>query len=137
ESPSGISAENDNTPRSEDVPSEAIAQTETEETIEVVVWKPAPRRADTNRHKRQGDRKAGQHKQKGVGKNATSTDNKAAGDRPPRKGAGKGKRPPSKHAKNTPRQYSSGPKKGAGADPNSPFAVLAALKGDNASGDKS
>lgn len=136
-----ISAENDNTPRTEDgsadAASEAIAQTDTEETIEVVVWKPAPRRADTNRHKRQGDRKAGQHKQKGGGKNATSTDNKTAGDRPPRKGPGKGKRPPSKHAKNTPRQYSSGPKKGAGADPNSPFAVLAALKGDNASGDKS
>jgi ATP-dependent RNA helicase SUPV3L1/SUV3 len=102
---------------------EAVAPT-TEE-IEVTVWRMAPRRPpQPKRPQRREDRQ----------KNADAP-KEARGDRPPRRDRPNdkekrpgGKKPFRKGGDAPPRQYSSAPRRERGPDPNSPFAVLAALK---------
>ncbi|MGE0182204.1 MAG: helicase-related protein [Parvularculaceae bacterium] len=101
----------------QEAPTPAIA-TQAEE-IEVTVWRMAPRRPP--QQKRPPKRDDAPKKAEG-GK-------EARGDRPPRRG-----KKPMRKADAPPRQYSSAPRRERGPDPNSPFAVLAALK-QNMSGD--
>ena len=93
------------------------------ETVEVTVWRWAPPRAKRENHPRKGQPKAegaGQKSAKPQGKGPRRSDGP-----PPKRG--KGGKPP--HQKG-PKTYSSGPprKKDKEPDPDSPFAVLAALK---------
>ncbi len=116
-----------------------------DDLVEVTLWRMQPRRPQNqNRRPRsqdQGDQKDGQkpgHKRQD--NNNRNRDGRRGGDfkeggprgkgRPPQKGKhGKGGKGPQ-----APRRYESGPKRTKGPDPDSPFAVLAALKQD---GDKS
>ncbi|MEZ5921477.1 MAG: helicase-related protein [Parvularculaceae bacterium] len=89
--------------------------------IEVTLWRMAPRRPPQKRDNRASKKADGADRN--AGKNR-----KSDGDRPPRRD---GKRPPGKKGPpREPRRYSSEPRRKREADPNSPFAVLAALKAD-------
>ena len=87
--------------------------------IEVAVWRMAPRRPPQPKRAPKRD----DPKKKADGSK------EARGERPPRRG-----KKPMRNADAPPRQYSSAPRRERGPDPNSPFAVLAALK-QNMSGD--
>lgn len=101
---------------------EATSQAEPEE-IEVVLWRPAPRKPPQRHHKpsgkKAGEGKAHHHKGK-PGKNARY-DKSGKGQRQGQTSGGAKRRPPREKK----------------PDPNSPFAVLAALKSEmTAGGDK-
>ena len=104
--------------------------------IEVTVWRMAPRRPpQPKRPPKRDDRDAAQ---------AAPQHREARGERAPRRDRDQnrdqhrdqnrhqeragGKKPFRKNADAAPRQYSSAPRRERGPDPNSPFAVLAALK---------
>ncbi len=100
---------------------DAVAQPA--EEIEVAVWRMAPRRPPQSRRPPKRDER---QKNAGAG-------NEPRGERPQRRDRDKdqrqgGKKPFRKGADAPPRQYSSAPRRERGPDPNSPFAVLAALK---------
>jgi ATP-dependent RNA helicase SUPV3L1/SUV3 len=99
---------------------------------EITVWRLAPRRPpQAKRPPKREERGA---------KEAAQPNREARGDRAPRrerdqkqnrdrdKDRGGGKKPFRKGDDAPPRQYSSAPRRERGPDPNSPFAVLAALK---------
>jgi ATP-dependent RNA helicase SUPV3L1/SUV3 len=83
------------------------------EELEIAVWRMAPRRREQRIDKRP---------ERGNGAAA------AERERPERRGKPKDKKPFAKRADAPPRRFSSEPRRGREPDPNSPFAVLAALK---------
>jgi ATP-dependent RNA helicase SUPV3L1/SUV3 len=114
-------------------PVEVVATTD----IEVTVWRMAPRRPPQSQRPQQNKRtpRTGER-----GKNADAAPNaqgarEAREGRPPRRDRPDGKKPFRKGSDAPPRQYSSAPRRERGPDPNSPFAVLAALKANMAGGD--
>ncbi|MEK7264486.1 MAG: helicase-related protein [Pseudomonadota bacterium] len=114
-----------------DAVTEAVVAAPTE--FEVTVWRMAPRRPpQPKRPAKREERDA---------KPAAQPNREARGDRPPRRDRDRdqnrdqtrnqdrsGKKPFRKPADAAPRQFSSAPRRERGPDPNSPFAVLAALK---------
>ncbi len=106
------------TPVAEEAPAEAIPMIE----VEVTLWKLAPR----NQPRRHG--KAGAADKAGD-KTAQKTEKFGKGGKKsdaPRRG-----KPPYKSKPPRPRVFTAGPDRSKKADPDSPFAALAALKGDN------
>ncbi len=98
--------------------------------VEITVWRMAPRRPPqtAKRPTKRPDRPENAPAQQGP--------REARDNRPPRRGKPDGKKPFRKEARDTaPRQFSSAPRRERGPDPNSPFAVLAALKANMAGGD--
>lgn len=92
--------------------------------IEVEVWRLAPRRPP--QRPRPEKREA---RENGAGKQQRDA-------RPPRRGKAEGKKPFRQGGEPPPpRRYSSEPRRGREPDPNSPFAVLAALKANMAGSD--
>ena len=100
---------------------EAPAEPAEMEEVEVTLWKSAPRHANKPRRKPQNGEKDGDPRQ-ARGKNGRN-------GAPKGKGPHKGKGP---RKDKGPRTFTAGPeRKRKEADPNSPFAVLAALKGES------
>jgi ATP-dependent RNA helicase SUPV3L1/SUV3 len=106
-------------------PETTPSETTTPAEVELSVWRMAPRRPPANKRppkRAERDQKAG----------AAPAPEQRSG-RPPRHskdtGRNDGKQKPfRKGGDAAPRQYSSAPRRDRGPDPNSPFAVLAALK---------
>ncbi|RZO66403.1 MAG: hypothetical protein EVA70_06645 [Parvularculaceae bacterium] len=96
-----------------------------QDLIDVEVWRMAPRKP-ARPQKRQGDKEKPQGKRHdartGKGDKSDRRDASKHKGKPKGKGRHDGPRPP--------RQFSSGPRRNKEPDPNSPFAVLASLKGD-------
>ncbi|NWG92470.1 MAG: hypothetical protein HXY21_08175, partial [Parvularculaceae bacterium] len=95
--------------------------------VEVMVWRMAPRRPP-NAGKRPQKRAAPRDQKAPDAHRPTE----ARDGRPPRREKREGKKP--FRNDDAPRQYSSAPRRDRGPDPNSPFAVLAALKANMAGG---
>jgi ATP-dependent RNA helicase SUPV3L1/SUV3 len=103
--------------------------------IEVTVWRMAPRRPPQS-NKQNANRRPGKRADAVGAPEAGSKDARDA--RQPRRGRPDGKKPFRKDGRErdqAPRQYSSAPRRERGPDPNSPFAVLAALKANLSAGD--
>jgi ATP-dependent RNA helicase SUPV3L1/SUV3 len=106
-------------------PEVEAAATPSHETIEVSVWWPKDTGPFRRQHKRPEHKKPERHNRSGK---QGSHDNKVAhqnGDKPDRKAFGRGK--PNKHHRK-PERNAPPPKREKPMDPNSPFAVLSALK---------
>ncbi|MCB2113446.1 MAG: hypothetical protein KDD85_07840 [Parvularculaceae bacterium] len=106
-------------PKTETTSESAQDQAASAAEVDVTLWRMAPRRPPQQKRNAKRD---DQRKKTEGGKDAR-------GDRPPRRG-----KKPMRGKDAAPRQYSSAPRRERGPDPNSPFAVLAALK-QNMSGD--
>lgn len=100
--------------------------------IEITVWRMAPRRPPVSKRPPKRAEREASGAAPGVGKEARD-------NRPPRRGKEQGrpdgKKPFRKGGEAPPRRFTSEPRRGREPDPNSPFAVLAALKASMAGGD--
>ncbi len=103
--------------------------------IEITVWRMAPRRPPQT-NKAQANKRPAKRAERDQTAQQPQGAREARDNRPPHRGKPDGKKPFRKGGgEPAPRQYSSAPRRERGPDPNSPFAVLAALKANMAGGD--
>ncbi|MEL6371894.1 MAG: helicase-related protein [Pseudomonadota bacterium] len=113
-----------------------------DEMVEVEVWRMVPRRPQQRSQRRPQKDENGQNRRQADGNNAAQRNSKQQNGKPfsgrdgdkrdDKFGGKRGKKggPRRDKQNQAPRQYNAGPKRSKGPDPDSPFAVLAALKSD-------
>ena len=107
---------------------------ETSEQEEVIVWRMAPRRPPRDKEQRRARNSAPDEKSARSGNaKGGGRPGQRSSDKPNRSGDKRNDRKKKREQPRGPRQFTAGPKRSAGPDPNSPFAVLASLKSE---GDK-